>query len=44
MKKLMLLTGILSACALSQALPLFNVSIYAGGAEQTLLVSCLTKR
>jgi hypothetical protein len=34
MKKLMLLTGILSACALSQALPLFNVSIDAGGVEQ----------
>jgi len=34
MKKLMLLTGILSACALSQALPLFNVSIEAGGVEQ----------
>ena len=34
MKKLMLLTGILGSCALSQALPLFNVSIYAGGVEQ----------
>jgi outer membrane protein len=34
MKKLMLLTGILGACALSQALPLFNVSIEAGGVEQ----------
>ena len=34
MRKLMLLTGILSACALSQALPLFNVSIEAGGVEQ----------
>jgi len=40
MKKLMLLkrgilvTGILGSCALSQALPLFNVSIEAGGVEQ----------
>jgi len=34
MRKLMLLTGILGACALSQALPLFNVSIEAGGVEQ----------
>jgi len=33
MKKLMLLTGILSACALSQALP-FKVSVFAGGVEQ----------
>ena len=33
MKKLMLLTGILSACALSQALP-FKVSVSAGGVEQ----------
>jgi outer membrane protein len=34
MKKLILLTGILSTCALSQALPLFNFSIEAGGVEQ----------
>jgi len=34
MKKLMLVAGVLSACALSQALPLFNVSIEAGGVEQ----------
>jgi outer membrane protein len=34
MKKFMLLAGVLGACTLSQALPLFNVSVYAGGVEQ----------
>ena len=33
MRKLILLTGILGACALSQALP-FKVSVFAGGVEQ----------